>query len=651
MADMTAALLLSLRDRLSPGLGRASQKFGRLQQSGQAAIGKLNAGLGKLNGTLAALGVSIGGVAFLKQAVGAFTRFDNAMTAVGFKAGATGLEIAAMRTQAKELGATTQFSAGQAAQAMENLATAGLNTKQILQTTPKVLALAAAGKLGLAEASTIAATALKQFDLEADQSGRVSDVLARQANASMTNVSELGQALGNAGTNAQSLGVPLEEAIAALGGLADVGLRASEGGTGLSQVMSRLKAPVGAAQKALNELEVSAYDGEGKFIGLTKTMGLLKEALKDKTPQEQAKALTDIFGQEASKAANGYLAKVEEIQRAYEENQRAAGYADAAAQKMTDNLDGDLKGLASRWEALQITLTEGENAPLRGLVQNLSDVLAKLNELAGDPKKMQALKWILGIGLGSIGAYKIGRGAYNVMGRLRKRRPRDSASPDLMGAAGRMGASPVYVTNWPAGIGGRTAGREPFGGGRAGKNFLRSLSRRKRLLGMAGRGIRLLNTTGTGRMLARGGRMLGRFGGPALGVGLGVMDSAQALGNDQLGRKQKSKAVGGAAGGTIGAIAGGALGTLIPIPGMGTTLGAMAGGFIGDKLGTLVGGMFGRDDSPKVAPVVAQKPEPVEVTVNLEAQMDESTRLRVSKVASDNRNIHINTGHWAGAQP
>ncbi len=644
MADMTAALLLSLRDRLSPGLGRASQKFGRLQKSGQAAIGRLNAGLGKLNGTLATLGVTVG----LGAAVKGVVELDKRITRLQTNAGMTAEKAQALKKQIFavanmpdiKIGTDTLYeSIEKIVEKTGDIQFVEDNMELLART---IQATDAAGRDVGSFAADLQTSGFKPEEMQ----GILGTLIQQGKNGSFV-FKDLGNKMGKLWSDYQvTTGRKAAEDIIKLGATLQVAQKgindADQTATSFMALMRSVAKP--ATQKALQKtFNFDVLDANGKIKSIdVLTKGLAEIALK--STESSGKLRTVLADSEAFKFLGGAISYgTEQINKfnSYTGDMNTI-QKDAAINAQT---------FAANMQSLQTSFAQFADANLAEPIGRLAD---KLNELK--PEQIQTAFRAIAWGLRAIVAAK---GISSVVGMLNSLRPLLSRGrkglPGMPSSpVSAIGAQPVFVTNWPASMGANPLLPNSGGGkGLTKKGYLAALSRRKGFLGMAGRGVRLFNTTGTGRMLARGGRMLGRFGGPALGVGLGVLDAARALGNDQLSSRQKSKAVGGTAGGTIGAIAGGALGTLIPVPVVGTVLGAMAGGFIGDKLGSLVGGMFGSDASIMPEPPMAQNiaPEPVEVTINLDAQMDESTRLRVSKVASESRNIQVNTGNWAGANP
>src|SRR5690554_5207658 len=169
--------------------------------------------------------------------------FGQEMSTVRAITGATDAQFEQLQNTARELGATTRFSASEAAAGIQFLARAGFEVDDILASIEGTLQLAQAGAMGLAEAADIASNVLTGFRLNAAETSRVVDVLALASNSSNTNVSQLGQAMSMVAPVAAGLGVSVEEASAAIGALSDAGIQSSRAGTGLRRVLSSLESP------------------------------------------------------------------------------------------------------------------------------------------------------------------------------------------------------------------------------------------------------------------------------------------------------------------------------------------------------------------------------------------------------------------------
>ena len=183
--------------------------------------------------------------------------FEFTMSRVRAIAGSTDEEFKSLSRTARELGATTIFSARQAAEGMTFLAQAGFDTNEIIQATSASLKLAQAGNLGLADAADIVSKSIRQFGLDASQAGMVADVLAKAAASSNTSVFQLGDAFRYAAPVAKALGLTLIQTAAAVGVVSNAGIQASQAGTGLRQAFLKLQKPSDDARKILDQIGLS----------------------------------------------------------------------------------------------------------------------------------------------------------------------------------------------------------------------------------------------------------------------------------------------------------------------------------------------------------------------------------------------------------
>jgi TP901 family phage tail tape measure protein len=282
-------------------------------RTAQAAVGQLTAATdaaAKKREALSSLGSSAGKVGLLAAAglgaaVLAAANFDKAMSGVqaATRESASGME--ALRAAALKAGADTAFSAQEAAGGIEALAKAGVSTEDILGGgLTGALDLAAAGEIGVAEAAEQAATAMTQFGLAGSDVPHIADLLAAGAGKAQGEVTDMGDALNQAGLVANSMGLSIEETTGSLAAFASAGLIGSDAGTSLKSMLQRLANPSGEAATALADLGVNAYDAEGNFVGLESMAGQLRSAMKNLTGEQRDAAMATIFGSDAVRAAN-----------------------------------------------------------------------------------------------------------------------------------------------------------------------------------------------------------------------------------------------------------------------------------------------------------------------------------------------------------
>lgn len=321
---------------------------------------RLRAGLGQAFAFL-------GGGALLASSIRTLAGFEQAMSEVAAVSGATAEELAVLQDRVLQLGETTRFTATQTAKALADLTRAGFTTREALAAVGDTLLLAQAGGLGLAQATDIATNTLRGFRLSADQAGRVADVLAAAANLSNSSVEELGQGLSFAAPIAATLGVSLEETAAAMGVLADAGIKATRGGTSLIQIFSGLSNPTKEAQAVFQRLGLSVEDLDVQTRGLVPVLQALRDA-----GINVADAFT-LFGDRGGPAFEVLAAGIPKSKALTEALGKAGGSAQKVAKIMDDNLNGAFLRLRSTFENLIIKIgQEGAGASLRAVVEGLS---------------------------------------------------------------------------------------------------------------------------------------------------------------------------------------------------------------------------------------------------------------------------------------
>lgn len=339
-----------------------------------AEIGTQGAASAKGVALLRSALLGIGGVAVLGQTIRTIASFEQALSTVKAVSGATELQLLSLRDTARELGATTRYTATQAAEGLVELSRAGFQVSESLESVDDTLLLAQAGNLDLKRAAELTSGAIRAFRLNADQAGRVTDVYALAANSAATDVNQLGEAMKFAAPAAAGLGVSIEETTAALQVLADAGLKASLGGTGLRQVMIALESPAEKTRKILQKAGVSLKDVKISSVGLTKALATLKKAGID------TGEAYEIFGRRAGGAADILINMIPKLQANTEANMEAGGTAREVARIMDDNLNGALLRVKSAFEAVQLSM--GELGGSSFLVTVLDSVANSLRFLA-----------------------------------------------------------------------------------------------------------------------------------------------------------------------------------------------------------------------------------------------------------------------------
>lgn len=273
---------------------------------------------------------------------------------------------------AQDAGANTTFSASEAADALNYLALAGYDAVKATDALPAVLDLAAAGGLDLAYASDLATDAMAALGIEAssDNLTAFGDQMAKTASKANTSVAQLGEAILTVGGTAKSLVGGTTELNAALGVLANRGIKGAEGGTHLRNMILSLSAPTDTAKAALDALGVSALDAKGNMRPLNETFADLNNAMDGMSDGDKSAILSDIFNKTDLAAAQALMAGCgDEFTELTEALDNCDGAMSQMAKTMNDTLEGDMKSLQSKAEALGIAVYQDLGDPLRELAQ------------------------------------------------------------------------------------------------------------------------------------------------------------------------------------------------------------------------------------------------------------------------------------------
>lgn len=310
------------------------------------------------------------GVGAITSAVRTLANFDEAINRAGVISGATADQFALLTERARELGATTRFTATDAAQGLTFLAQAGFTVAESLETVDDSLRLAQIGNLSLAESADIATNVLTGFNLGVEEAERFVNVLAKAATTSNTNVRQLGEAFSFVAPIAQGVGVSIEEAAAAIGILSDAGIQGSRAGTGFQRVISRLSNPTKQAQEVLTSLGLTVADVSVETRGLEDVLVSLAESGISAT---QSLVLA---GDRGGPAIVALTEGVEKLGPQIKNLTDLGDFSKEAAAALDDNLLGSLRRVASAFEAVILAIgASGGTGGLRGLLDGLADVL------------------------------------------------------------------------------------------------------------------------------------------------------------------------------------------------------------------------------------------------------------------------------------
>ncbi|EPO7878916.1 phage tail tape measure protein [Proteus mirabilis] len=313
-------------------------------------------------------------------------------------------EFKMLREQARELGATTAFTANQVAQGQAFYAMAGFKPEQIKNAMLGTLAMSLAGDIDLGTTSDIGSNILTGFKLDSDQMGRVSDVLVGAFTRSNTSLTMLGDTMKYVAPVASGLGVDLETAAAATGKLGDAGIQGSMAGTSLRAILGRLAEPPKMAAKALEELGIKTRDAKGNLRDFPELLAELDKKTAKMGNAQRAGFFKHIAGEEAFSALSvlAEQAGKGELQTLVADLKQAKGEAQKVAGTMTDNLSGDMKNLQSAWEDLGIQIFDGIDSPLRQISQSITRVISKVGVWMKENPELAKTLTMIGLAIAGI---------------------------------------------------------------------------------------------------------------------------------------------------------------------------------------------------------------------------------------------------------
>ncbi|WP_272684629.1 phage tail tape measure protein [Providencia sp. PROV130] len=309
-----------------------------------------------------------------------------------------------LREQARDLGATTAFTANEVAQGQAFYAMAGFKPEQIKNAMSGTLSMSLAGDIDLATTADIGSNILTGFKLNSNEMNRVSDALVATFTRSNTNLTMLGDTMKYVAPVASGLGVDLETAAVAAGKLGDAGIQGSMAGTGLRSILGRLAEPPKMAGEALDKLKIKTRDAKGNLRQFTDILAELDKKTKKMGTAERAGLFKHIAGEEAFSALSVLVdqAGSGQLQAMIAEIKAAKGEAEKVAKTMTDNLDGDLKNLTSAYEDVGIQVFGGADSPLRDITKRVTDLISKFGQWAKKNPELVKQITMITLGLGAV---------------------------------------------------------------------------------------------------------------------------------------------------------------------------------------------------------------------------------------------------------
>lgn len=364
--SMSASAALSKVSDVTGKIGEGAQSVGKNMSKGSAAI----VGLGA-------------------AAVKTTADFESSMSNVAAISGATGDDLEALKSKAREMGSQTKFSATEAGDAFGYMAMAGWKTSDMIDGIAGIMNLAAASGEDLATTSDIVTDALTAFGLTASDSGHFADVLAAASSNANTNVSMMGETFKYAAPIAGALGFSVEDTAEAIGLMANSGIKASQAGTSLRRIMTALAGEVAFEGETLGEVTIATTNADGSMRNLSDILSDCRAAFSQLSESEQSSAAGALVGTEAM---TGFLALMNAAPSDIDKLSSAIADCDGTAENMAvtmqDNLNGQLTTLKSLLQELAISIGEVIMPYISRIVEGMKGVVTQLNSMSESHRQL-----------------------------------------------------------------------------------------------------------------------------------------------------------------------------------------------------------------------------------------------------------------------
>ncbi|WP_233643343.1 phage tail tape measure protein [Staphylococcus haemolyticus] len=391
-------------NRLEHELDQTVDGFKRFQKEAQEAARISNSSFGRLGQKFTDIGPKLTSIGETMKSVGRSMSmyvtapvvagfglaakksidFDDSMRKVKATSGATGGEFQQLRDKALEMGAKTKFSASESAEALNYMALAGWDTKDMLGGIDGVMQLAAASGEDLGAVSDIVTDSLTAFGMKAKDSGRFADVLAQTSSKANTDVRGLGEAFKYAAPVAGALGYTVEDTSIAIGLMSNAGIKGEKAGTALRTMFTNLAKPTKAMKDKMEELGISITDSNGKMLPMRDVMGQLRDKFKGLSKDQQASAAATIFGKEAM---SGALAVINASDEDYKKLTKSIDNSTGAAKRMSDEMEGGIGGsirkMKSAIESMAISIGDVLAPHIRKAADFLAILADKFTKMPG----------------------------------------------------------------------------------------------------------------------------------------------------------------------------------------------------------------------------------------------------------------------------
>lgn len=357
-------------------LGESAEEAGSSMGEAEGKANSLADSLKKLFAVISMAAVLSQVGKYASDAIDIGKDYTAMMSEVQALSGATGSDLALLENTAREYGATTVFSATEAAEALEYMSLAGWDAQQSSSALGGVLNLAAAGGMELGHASDMVTDYLSAFGMQAQDSAYFADMLAYAQANSNTSAEQLGEAYRNSAANLNAAGQDVETVTSMLEAMANQGYKGSEAGTALTAVMRDITNNMEDGAIKIGDTSVAVSDAQGNFRDLTDILLDVEKATNGMGEADRAAALGATFTADSTKGLNLMLNEgVENIARYEEALRGSTGAAEDMADTMNDNLNGDMANMNSAFEEMELQTFEAMEEPMREGVQYLTNTI------------------------------------------------------------------------------------------------------------------------------------------------------------------------------------------------------------------------------------------------------------------------------------
>ena len=368
--------------------GSVSSSFNNAMGTAEGKINSLTSVVQKAAKIAAAAWGAVKIGQFVSDAVSTYADFDQAMANTAAICGATADDYARLQQAALDMGKATTKTATESAEALGYMSLAGWDVNESIAGLEPILRLSEATQMDLATCSDLVTDSLSALGLQVDDLGEYLDVAAMANNKSNQTAQMLMEAYIAVGGTMKNLNVPIQESAAALGVLANRGIKGSEAGTALNAVINNLTTGTGKAGKMMDQLGISAFDSNGKFIGLAETLRVVDEATKGMTEEQRNAALAALGGKEHIDALNDLISGLNtttadgrsEWEALTDDLYNADGALSTMAATATDTLQVAISIFGSAMDDMKIRLAQTFAPAAKDAINAVSAVIPSITD-------------------------------------------------------------------------------------------------------------------------------------------------------------------------------------------------------------------------------------------------------------------------------